>query len=311
MKPFKHVAKGRNGASFALAAAVISGFSVYINKFAVSGIGDPVVFTTLKNLVVAGLLFGVLIAPKALPELRALTRRQWAALGLIGCVGGGVPFLLFFHGLHMGTAAGAALIHKTMFVWAAVPAVIFLGERIGPSHAVALAVLLGGSILLLGPPGAWTPGGGTLLVLLATLLWAVEAVIAKKVLAGMGPGVAAFGRMFFGSAVLLAYLAFSGKLGAVLALDGGQAAWTGLTALLLFGYVTCYYAGLKHAPVTVVTGIMVLGSLITNLLERLSGGSACTTDHWIGPALIACAVFALWRLAPAGMRQKSGEAHAA
>jgi len=126
--------KYRKGVYFALATAIISGFSIYINKFAVMEMKDPFIFTTVKNLAVAALLFAFLILPKALPELRALSRKQWLTLGAIGCVGGSIPFLLFFYGLSLGTAGGAALVHKTLFIWVAILAVFFLGERLGRWH---------------------------------------------------------------------------------------------------------------------------------------------------------------------------------
>ncbi|MFO8011585.1 MAG: DMT family transporter [Dehalococcoidia bacterium] len=298
MKPLRDLSTLRKGAYFALATAVISGFSVYINKFAVSGMDDPFVFVAVKNVAVALLLFSLLILPRALPELKALNRRQWLMLGAIGCVGGSVPFLLFFYGLSIGNAASAAFIHKTMFIWAAILGVAFLREKVGKPQIAAIGVLFGGNILLLGWPGKWLVGEGELLIFLATILWAVETVLARKAMAGMGANVAAFGRMSFGALVLLLYLAFAGKMGTVMSLGPEQVAWTGLTGLFLFGYVTCYYAGLKHAPVSVVTGILVLGSLITSMLYAVFDARTYTADQLVGLVLIAVAGMGLLYLAP-------------
>ncbi|MFC1907574.1 hypothetical protein ACFLW8_05760, partial [Chloroflexota bacterium] len=49
--------KHRKGVYFALATAIISGFSIYINKFAVMEVKDLFIFATVKNLAVAALLF--------------------------------------------------------------------------------------------------------------------------------------------------------------------------------------------------------------------------------------------------------------
>ena len=68
--------KYRKGIYFALAAAVVSGFAIYINKFAVMEMKDPFIFTTVKNLAVALLFFAILILPKALPELRRLSKKN-------------------------------------------------------------------------------------------------------------------------------------------------------------------------------------------------------------------------------------------
>ena len=289
--------KYRKGVLFALAAAFISGFSIYINKFAVMEMKDPFIFTTVKNLAVALLLFAILILPKALPELRRLSQKQWLALGVIGCVGGSVPFLLFFYGLSLGTAVGAAFIHKTLFIWVAILAVFFLGERLGKFHIAALLTLVGGNILLLSWPSSWLIGRGELMIFIATLLWAVEMVIAKKVMGKVSSNVAAFGRMFFGAVVMLSYLAVTGKLGAIASLSGQQIGWVALTSLLLFGYVSCYYTGLKYAPASLVASILVLGSVITSLLYVIVDARRLTPEQMGGMALITAAVLALWYIA--------------
>ena len=290
--------KHRKGAYFALATAVISGFSIYINKFAVTEMKDSFVFTTTKNLAVALLLFAVLLLPKALPELKSLSRKQWLTLGVIGCVGGSIPFLLFFHGLSLGTAVGAAFIHKTLFIWVAILAVVFLGERLGKFHIVALATLVGGNILLLGWPQSWLVGGGELMILIATILWAVEVIVAKRVMAQVSSSVAAFGRMFFGAIVMLIYLASAGKMGGMASLSGQQIGWVVLTSLFLFGYVSCYYAGLKHAPASIVASILVLGSVITSLLYAIFDAKRYSAEEIGGMVLIATAALALWYIAP-------------
>ena len=296
--------KHRKGVYFALATALISGFSIYINKFAVMEMKDPFIFTTVKNLAVAALLFAFLILPKALPQLRGLSGKQWLTLGVIGCVGGSIPFLLFFYGLSLGTAVGAAFIHKTLFIWVAIMAVFFLGERLGKFHIAALVTLVGGSILLLGWPQSWFTGGGELMILIATILWAAEAIVAKRVMKQISSNVAVFGRMFFGAIVMLIYLASTGNLGVTAALSGQQIGWIVLTSLFLFGYVSCYYAGLKHAPASIVASILVLGSVITSLLYAILDAQRYSLEQIVGMLLIVAAVLGLWYIAPRVALQK-------
>ena len=297
IKNFLGQGKYRKGIYFALATAFISGFAIYINKFAVMEMKDPFIFTAVKNLAVMLLLFAILILPKALPELRRLSRKQWLVLGVIGCVGGSIPFLLFFYGLSLGTAVGAAFVHKTLFVWVAILAVFFLGERLGKFHLAALLTLVGGNILLLGWPKSWLIGQGELMIFIATLFWAVEAVIAKKVMGKVSSNVAAFGRMFFGAVVMLGYLAVTGNLGAIASLSGQQIGWVALTSLFLFGYVSCYYTGLKYAPASIVAGILVLGSVITSLLYAIIDAKRFAPEQIAGMVLITVAVVALWHIA--------------
>jgi len=289
--------KCRKGVWFALGAAIISGFSIYLNKFAVMTIADPLILTTAKNLLVALLFLVLVMLPGTLRELKSLSGRQWLTIALIGVVGGSLPFLLFFKGLAAASAPSAAFIHKALFVWITILAVPFLGERPGKVHLLALATLIVGNLLLVGLPGLWAFTEAELLVFGATLLWAIEAIIAKKLLRQVSSSVAAFGRMFFGAIVMLVYLGFTGRLGALINLSGQQLGWTIITALFLLGYVWSYYAGLKHAPASIVASFLVLGSVITSLLYAVFDAREYSWEQVTGVLLIVTATLLFWRLA--------------
>jgi drug/metabolite transporter (DMT)-like permease len=77
------------GIVLALGAAIVSGISIYINKFGVAQVSDPFIYTTVKNsVVVVGLLaaVGLLASWK---ELRDLTPARWLAWIGLGVIGGG------------------------------------------------------------------------------------------------------------------------------------------------------------------------------------------------------------------------------
>ena len=92
----------KQGILWALGAALISGVSVYVNKFGVTQVKDPFVYTTLKNSLVAIGFLAALGLFVSWQELRALTPRQWVGWVGLGLIGGGVPFLLFFQGACAG-----------------------------------------------------------------------------------------------------------------------------------------------------------------------------------------------------------------
>ena len=260
------------GIAFALATALISGVAIFVNSYAVKEITDAAVFTTLKNGIAALALLGVaVLATRGRREL-PVGARTWSGMTLVGIFGGGVAFLLFFSGLAMASAPSAAFIHKTLFVWVAMLAVPFLGERLGLIQIGALAALLG-SQLLITPPSGVTWGMGETLIAAATLIWAVEVVLAKRLLARVDPLVLGVGRLGIGLIVLIGYVGATGKLGTLLALDTTQWVWVVGTGALLAGYVGTWFAALRFAPASVVTSVLVLGAPITATLASVANGT--------------------------------------
>ena len=258
------------GVSLALTTALISGVAVFLNSQAVRAFPDATLFTTLKNSVAALVLLGAALAAGGLP--RGLGSRRWLGLVALGIVGGSVPFLLFFNGLAAASAPAAAIIHKTLFIWVALLAVVVLRERLGPWVFGALGVLLAAQ-LMIQPPAGVSWGGGESLIALATAFWAVETVIARRLLASVPALTAGTARMGFGLMVLTGYLAFSGRLGLIATLGIAQWAWVIGTGVLLACYVATWYGALKRAPATVVTAVLTLGAPITALLQAVASGT--------------------------------------
>jgi uncharacterized membrane protein len=274
------------GIGLALGTAVISGIAVFVNGFAVRQFDDAATYTTLKNGVAAVVLLAAAFAVGGLP--RNLGTRRWTGLVALGAIGGSVPFLLFFTGLSAASAPAAAVIHKTLFIWVALLAVVLLRERMGAWQLGALGVLLVAQLLIQPPAGvAW--GGGETLIALATGMWAVETILAKRLLGSVPPLVAGAGRMGFGLVLLVGFLAFTGRLGAVGALDGTQWALVLGTGLLLAGYVATWYAALKRAPAATVAAVLTLGAPITAALQLVTAGTLPAPGALAGNLLILLA----------------------
>jgi drug/metabolite transporter (DMT)-like permease len=89
----------QTGVYLALATAVISGISIYLNKFAVNAVDDALLFTTLKNSLVGTALTGYLVLTLLRAQAVRLSWKQWLGLGGLAVIGGSLPFLLFFEGL--------------------------------------------------------------------------------------------------------------------------------------------------------------------------------------------------------------------
>jgi len=294
----------RWGVILAVATALISGVSIYVNAFAVKQLPDPAVYTTLKNAVAALLLIGVATMTVDRRAVQAMPARSWAWLAVIGVIGGSVPFLLFFTDLAQASAPSAAFIQKTLFIWVAILAVPLLGERLGFAQIGALGVLLVGQLLIVNPAGVrW--GTGETLIAAATLMWAAETIVARRVLRTVPPALVGAGRLGIGLVVLVGYLVVTGKVAGLIALTGEQLRWAMITGLLLCGYVGTWFAALKRAPASLVTAILVLGAPLTAGLQALQTGSIPAIPALTGQLLVLVAGAALvipslrrWRLAP-------------
>ena len=248
------------GLLLVLATAMISGFSTFFNSYAVQGTNSDA-FVTVRNLAVA-----VMIAPVALFVTRRssvrLERAEVGWLALVGLIGGAIPFLLFFHGLQLATAAGgaatASFVYRTLFLMAAVFGVVFLRERFPAKVVVGAALLVGGNLLLLALISPlWTPG--TTYVLAATVLWAAGYTVSKRLLRRLPSTTVGFGRMGFGALFLLGFLGLTDQYGSVAALTGAQWAWVAISAALLAAFVLTWYAGLQRTDLVVATSVLVLG----------------------------------------------------
>jgi drug/metabolite transporter (DMT)-like permease len=284
------------GIGVALAAAGVSGVSVFVNGLAVRRFDDATVYTTAKNLV-AGLLIAVAFVAttrisRSASEIRDAARHAWPTLAVIAVVGGAVPFVLFFEGLARASSTNAAFIHKTLVVWVALGATIVLRERLTAVHAAAIGLLVVGHLVLTGGLGEATFGSAELLVLAATLLWAVEVLLVKRVLVTVPPPLAATARMAGGSVLLVLWLAVTGELGALLALDADQWLWVLLTGSTLAAFVGTWYTALAFAPAIDVTAVLVLGAIVTALLDRGLRGIPLAADPY-GYLLIALGVAAV------------------
>ncbi|MFC1731420.1 DMT family transporter [candidate division KSB1 bacterium] len=281
----------KKGLIFALFTALVSGFSIFVNKFGLAGF-DPYVFAGVKNIIVVIFLISAILLLKDYKELKNLTSTQWVKLFLIGLIGGSIPFLLFFKGLSMTSAAMGAFIHKTMFVFVAIGAVIFLREKIDRKYAIGAVLLLAGNFLLL-KLKVFTFDTGALLIFLATLLWAVEQLISKHTLKEVSSRTVAFGRMFFGSLIIILFWGFTGRIETALSLTLPQLTWILLTAGFLFLYVISWYYALQRLKASIATSILLLGSPITTALSFVFLGTAITISQAFGMLLIVGGVIGI------------------
>lgn len=270
------------GIGLAVVTACLSGVAIFTNGYAVQHFHGSAPFTTAKNLVAAlaigGLLIRLTVGHSEEGWTAPRTSGQRVGLVAVGVVGGSIPFLLFFEGLSRATSSNAAFIHKTLVVWVALLAVVLLRERLGWPHVVAIGALIAGQAILTDNLAEVGLGSGEMMILAATLLWSAEVVIAKTLLRELSPLTVGVSRMGIGAVVLVGWLAATGQLSALLGYSLGQWGWILLTGLLLTGYVATWFSALARAQAVDVTAVLVLGAVVTAMLNGLVRGVPVRPD---------------------------------
>lgn len=288
----------KKGIYLVLITVLISGLANFFNKFGLEVLGkNAYQYTTLKNIIPAIILSVFILTPFIWPKLKKLTKNQWLKLFLIGLIGGSIPFLLFFKGLSLTSAVSASFIHKTLFIWVAILALPILKEKFSKIQLLAVFILLGGNIIF-GGFKSFSWGYAHTLILIATILWAIENVIAKITLKDVDFLILAWGRMFFGSLILIGFLAWTNNISGLFTINYSQFLWLALVGLLLTGYVITWYGALKKLPITIVASFLVLASPITTLLNNIFITHKFPNKDILGLLTVIVALIILWQFQP-------------
>ncbi len=279
------------GITLILFTAIISGFSIFINRFGVKGI-DSTLFTFTKNLIVALLLLAIILGFSEYRNIKRLSKKQWGSLMTVGLIGGSIPFVLFFKGLQLTNGAIGSFIHKTMFVFVAILSTLFLREKLNKKVFIPAILLLAGNFLLLRITNLQY-SLGALFVLIATLFWSAETIISKRLLKTIEPKVLAFGRLFFGCIFILTYMALTNRIQLISQLTLPHFSWILITVPFLLLYVITWYTGLRYTKATTATSILLLGSPITMLLSYVFLGTSLSILQSIGMLLIVIGIISM------------------
>jgi len=282
--------KEKLGTMLALLAAVISGFAIPVNKIFVVDL-DPTVFTAVRAIII-GVVFLVLSVLNSRFSLRNMKQMDWKYLLSIAFIGGSFAFLLFFTGLKFTTGGRAAFLHKTLPLYAAIFAFVFLREKIPRRQIYALIIMLVGTLMLfsaqINPSGLWiNPQLGDALVLGATVLWALENVISRKVMLRGGSNFfVSFARMFFGGVILFGFAALIGRFDVLFSLSAQQWGNIFISALILFGYVLFWYWSIRHINVSKASSLLLLAPVVSLVAGVLWLREPAPNLQLIGSALI-------------------------
>lgn len=278
------------GTILAMTTALISGLAIPVNKIFVVDL-DPTVFTAVRALFI-GIIFFVLASFQSKSKHKKFKKVPWKYLIAIGVVGGSFAFLMFFTGLKLTTAGRGAFLHKTLPLYITIFAFLFLKEKVSQKQVLALALMFIGTILLysaqISSSGFWlNPQLGDLLVIGATVLWAIENTIARKVMIkGESNFVVSFARMFIGAIILFAIVILQDKVGLLLALTTQQIINLTISIAILFGYVFSWYWSIKLINVSKASTLLLLAPVISLILGIIIFSEPIPNLQLLGSALV-------------------------
>ncbi len=278
------------GTIFALIAAVISGIAIPINKLFIVSI-DPLVFTAIRAVLI-GIGFFAISMWQSVSTHEKFRKVSWGYLLGIAVIGGALAFYLFFSGLKLTTASSSAFLQKTIPLYVALLAFLFIGEKITRKMWYAIGIMLIGTIAIYASSGnpaqLWeNPSLGNIMIIAATVLWAVEAVIAKKaMIIGESNFTVTFARMFIGGIMLLGLVVILGKTSALTDISVQQ--WTNIliSTGILFAYVLFWYAGIKLINVSKATSLLLLAPVISAIFGIVIFSEQISALQMLGSTLI-------------------------
>jgi O-acetylserine/cysteine efflux transporter len=275
-------------------AALCASNSAFVPAFAklTTGRADPF-FVAAATGLFAGLACAALLAARG--ELAELWRPgRWPKLVLLGALGTGLAFFLFFAGAGRTSAIETALVLQVEPAYSLLLTWLAFGHRPTLRRVGALAVILIGIALALGAR-TLSASTGIALLMATPLCWQLSHLLVLKRLPDVSPIVLTGARYVYGGALLgLAFALRGGRwpsaaelptLLPVLALQGVVLSMLGT----LLWYQTIARLDLGRATAIVVPSIPVLSLGASFLLL----GEVATPRQWIGLLLTVAGVLAM------------------
>lgn len=282
-----------SGIYLAISAGIISGISIWFNKLVITTPIDTTVFNIIKNGGVGLVLSLILIKTGIFSQFKLLTAKQRVLLLIVSVIGGSIPFLLFFEGLKNTNALTSNVIQKSLFLWVSLFAIPALGEKMSKKLFFGY-VFLGMSILAIGMP-KFSGTGGEALILLATIFWALETILVKKLLPEVHPLLAAWFRMFVGSVFMLLYAVFQGKLEAFVTITPTHAPLLFGSIFLLSLYVSSWYTALAKTKATIVSALLMIAPGVTLLLTTMQNQTLMSRSQLMSTGLLFTGILLILR----------------
>ncbi|MFH0929409.1 MAG: DMT family transporter [Candidatus Aenigmatarchaeota archaeon] len=286
--------KEKLGILFAIITALVSGIAFVANKSFLVSL-DPTLFTALRTFFV-GIGFFFISFYRNKLSFKKLNTVSWKTLISIGFVAG-LGFLAFFNGLSLTTAGRASFLHKLLPLFITVLAFAFLKEKLKRLQIYSMFVMILGTYLLSSSAITFDIAVGDILVIAATVLFAIENIISKSAMIKKESNfVVSFCRMFFASVVLFSIVVLTGSFNQLLLLTYEQIFYIGISTSLLFLYVFFWYYSIKMISVSKASTLLLLSPPISLFFSYLFLEEILSEFQIIGSILILIGAFFILKI---------------
>ncbi len=223
--------------------------------------------------------------------------KEWPDLLLLGALGMGVCGAVVYYGAATTTATTIGLIYASSPVLIIVMARLFYGETMTRRQLAGVTLSLLGVLVIIAK-GDWRSLTGLsftigdLCILLASIAWALYAVLLQHRASALEPTARLAAIMLTGALILMPFLVWEESAGRVMIFD-----WRSLGVVALLAAVPGFgayqsYGFVQRALGVGPTGlIMYLTPLYTGLLAFLLLGEALHLYHLAGAALVLPGIF--------------------
>ena len=283
-----------SGTLLCLASGAAFGAMAVFGKLAYDAGATVGTLLAVRFVLAAALFWALILAGGAAHEVRALSRRD-AGFGLaLGACGYALQAGCYFAALERIDASLLSLLLYTFPAIVAAAAVALGRERLDGRREVALALALGGLVLVVAGAGAGALDPlGVALGLAAAIVYSTYILVSEGIAGRMRPRVLA-ALVSTGAAVPLT--AGSALLGELRPGELTVAGWGWLACLAAISTVasiSLFFAGLRRVGPTTASILATVEPLVTVLLAFLVFGEALGVVQLAGGALVIAAVLVL------------------
>ncbi len=283
---------------FASGAALFAGATAVLAKEGIRTT-DSTVATALRTLVVLAGAWGMVLIVGSQRGLAHIDPRSTVLLVLSG-LATGASWLCYFRALQLGSVSRVVPIDKLSTVLTVVMALLLLGERIGVVGAVGVALITGGTFLMLDAedvrrlPRSVRAGGSWLLYALGSAFFAaLTAILGKAGITGVESNLGTAIRTAVVLVMAWAMVLVTGRMRETRAVPRRELGYVLASGAATCASWLCYYRALQDGPASVVVPIDKLSVLVTVAFSALVLHEPITGRYLTGLALLVAGTLAM------------------